>query len=40
MLKIENYKNKSNMKINKKKTRTKINNAKGGKTKKKKVNTC
>ena len=39
MLKIENYKNKSNMKINKK-TRTKINNAKGGKTKKKKVNTC
>ena len=37
MLKIENYKNKSNMK---KKTMTKINNAKGGKTKKKKGDTC
>ena len=38
MLKIENCKNKSNMKIIKK--MTKINNAKGGRTKKKKVKTC
>ena len=38
MLKIENYKNKSNMT---KKTMTKIiNNGKGGKIKKKTVNTC
>ena len=40
MLKIENYKNKSKYENKQKKTRTKINNAKGGKTKKKKVNTC
>ena len=38
MLKIEIYKNKSNMKINKKKkkTMTKINNGKGGKDKEEK----
>ena len=39
MLKIENYKNKSNMKINKNNDKI-INNGKGGKTKKKKINTC